>query len=130
MSASEPRRGNAAPALNPGDGHDSARRLSRTRFGLYFELRQVHNIANFFLRLRPSATKPGGRVAVLEFVPNEDRISPPVAAAFSLAMLASTPSGDAYTFSELETMLHAAGFANVTQRPVPMGPHTVVMGSA
>ncbi|HME08612.1 MAG TPA: class I SAM-dependent methyltransferase [Bryobacteraceae bacterium] len=82
-------------------------------------LKKVHN-----------ATKPGGRVAVLEFVPNEDRISPPVAAAFSLAMLASTPSGDAYTFSELETMLHAAGFANVTQRPVPMGPHTVVMGSA
>ena len=31
--------------------------------------------------------KPGGCVATLEFVPNEDRVSPPQAAAFSMTML-------------------------------------------
>jgi hypothetical protein len=75
-----------------------------------------------------AALKPGGRAAILEFVPNEDRISPPMAAGFSLVMLATTPSGDAYTFRELEGMLLAAGYHGVTGHPVPMSPHTVVMG--
>ncbi|HKB06459.1 MAG TPA: class I SAM-dependent methyltransferase, partial [Gemmataceae bacterium] len=50
-----------------------------------------------FLRRVRAALAPGGRVAVVEFVPDESRVSPPEAAAFSLTMLASTPSGDAYT---------------------------------
>ncbi|MCL5671290.1 MAG: class I SAM-dependent methyltransferase, partial [Acidobacteria bacterium] len=75
-----------------------------------------------------AALKPGGRAAALEFVPNEDRVSPPMAAAFSMTMLASTPSGDAYTFRELESMYREAGFGNVSSHPVPSGPHTVVLG--
>jgi ubiquinone/menaquinone biosynthesis C-methylase UbiE len=77
-----------------------------------------------------ASLKTGGRVAALEFVPNEDRVSPPTAAAFSLVMLASTAAGDAYTLSELETMYGAAGFDHVTAHAVPTGPHTVVMGQA
>jgi hypothetical protein len=46
----------------------------------------------------------------LEFVPNDDRITPPEAASFSMMMLGSTPAGDAYTFAELEKMMTAAGF--------------------
>jgi SAM-dependent methyltransferase len=80
------------------------------------------------LRKVHAALKPGGRAAALEFVPNEDRVSPPMAAGFSLTMLASTASGDAYTFRELEQMYRDAGFARVTQHPVPLGPHTVVTG--
>ncbi len=72
--------------------------------------------------------KPRGRVAALEFVPNEDRVSPPMAASFSLTMLATTVAGDAYTFRELETMYRAAGFADIAGHPVPTGPHTVVVG--
>ena len=75
-----------------------------------------------------AAMAPGGRVATLEFVPNEDRISPPMAAAFSLTMLASTASGDAYTFRELEAMYQEAGFINITAQAVPRGPHTVIIG--
>jgi 2-polyprenyl-3-methyl-5-hydroxy-6-metoxy-1,4-benzoquinol methylase len=75
-----------------------------------------------------AALKPGGRAAALEFVPNEDRISPPVPATFSLVMLTTTQSGDAYTFRELEAMYREAGFARVTGQPVPTGPHTVVTG--
>jgi len=37
------------------------------------------------------ALKPGGKVATLEFVPEEDRVSPAVPAAFALIMLAETP---------------------------------------
>lgn len=62
------------------------------------------------LRKLHGALIPGGRIAVLEFIPNPDRVTPPTAAAFSLMMLATTPSGDAYTFSELLDMLESAGF--------------------
>jgi hypothetical protein len=77
-----------------------------------------------------AALKPAGRAAALEFVPNEDRVSPPMAASFSLTMLASTATGDAYTFSELASMYREAGFGDVTAHPVPTGPHTVVLGHA
>jgi hypothetical protein len=76
------------------------------------------------------ALQPGGRAATLEFVPNEDRVSPPMPAAFSMTMLASTAAGDAYTLSELTTMYTDAGFGGITSHPIPMSPHTVVMGLA
>jgi hypothetical protein len=52
-----------------------------------------------------TALKPGGRVVVLEYVPNPDRVSPPIAAGFGLTMLAGTPAGDAYTLAELQVVL-------------------------
>ena len=77
-----------------------------------------------------SSLKPGGCAATLEFVPNEDRVSPPIPAAFSMTMLTSTASGDAYTFSELSDMHKRAGFGAATSHPVPMSPHTIVMARA
>jgi ubiquinone/menaquinone biosynthesis C-methylase UbiE len=56
------------------------------------------------------ALKPGGLVAVIEFVPNEDRVSPPDGALFAMRMLGTTPNGDAYTFAEIDRMLREAGF--------------------
>jgi len=50
-----------------------------------------------------------GQAAILEFIPDEDRISPRVPAAFSLMMLTVTPCGDAYTYSEYERLLRRAG---------------------
>ncbi len=79
-----------------------------------------------FLKKVHAALKPGGRVAVLEFVPNPDRVSPPVPARFSLAMLAGTPSGDAYTFAELQQQLETAGFRNVSSHALPT-PETILL---
>lgn len=75
-----------------------------------------------------ASLKPGGRIAVLEFVPNEDRVTPPGPAMFAMQMLGGTPSGDAYTLAELTAMLQAAGFATVTGHPLP-GPQTVVVAT-
>ena len=74
-----------------------------------------------------AALKPGGRIAILEFVPNDDRVTPPGTAAFAIQMLGGTPLGDAYTFAEYSAMLNAAGFASATSHPLP-GPETVVIG--
>ena len=76
------------------------------------------------------ALKPGGRAATLEFVPNDDRVSPPMPAAFSLTMLVSTESGDAYTLKELTAMHRDAGFSATKAHAIPMSPHTIVMGYA
>jgi SAM-dependent methyltransferase len=73
------------------------------------------------------ALKPGGEAITLEFVPNEDRVTPPTAAAFSLIMLANTDAGDAYTFTEYEKMFRNAGFANSTLHPVPGMPQQVIV---
>ena len=74
--------------------------------------------------------KAGGRAATLEFVPNEDRVSLPMPAAFSLTMLTTTAAGDAYTFKELSAMYTDAGFGGVRAHPIPLSPHTIVLGQA
>jgi SAM-dependent methyltransferase len=74
-----------------------------------------------------AALKPGGKAVILEFVPNEDRVTPPAAAGFSLVMLAGTRHGDAYTFRQLSSMCEAAGLSNVTEHPVGESPETIVI---
>ena len=72
-----------------------------------------------------AALKPGGRLATVEFVPNDDRISPPTAAAFSMMMLGSTAGGDAYTFKELDAMFRDAGFGESAAQE--LGPQTLIL---
>lgn len=74
-----------------------------------------------------AALKPGGQAITLEFVPNEDRVSPPVAAMFSLVMLATTDTGDAWTFSEYEKMFRNAGFSKTTLHQIPEMPQQVLV---
>ncbi len=95
-----------------------------TNFLHHFD--HVTNVA--LLKKVHAAMNPGGVAATLEFVPNDDRVSPPMPASFALTMLGSTASGDAYTLKELTAMYEAAGFHNVTGHPLPMGPQTVVLG--
>ena len=71
------------------------------------------------LRKVHAALAVGGRAVTLEFIPNEDRVTPPDSAGFSMMMVISTPSGDAYTFSELERMAANAGFSRSTLHPLP-----------
>jgi 2-polyprenyl-3-methyl-5-hydroxy-6-metoxy-1,4-benzoquinol methylase len=96
-------------------------------FGSGYDLVLLTNFLHHFdpptcetlLRKVHASLAEGGRSVTLEFVPNEDRISPPDAAAFSVMMLGSTPSGDAYTFSELQGMFANAGFAESEMRELP-----------
>src|SRR5271165_5970774 len=74
-----------------------------------------------FMRKVHAALEPGGRAAIAELVPNSDRVTPSTAAAFSMTMLATTPSGDAYTFAELESLSKDAGFARVELAPPEIG---------
>ena len=96
-------------------------------FGSGYDLVLVTNFLHHFdppanetlLRKVHAALADGGRAATLEFVPNDDRVTPPESAGFSLIMLIGTPSGDAYTFAELEKMFANAGFSHSTIHPLP-----------
>jgi hypothetical protein len=68
-------------------------------------------------------------VAIVEFIPNPDRITPPQAAGFSLVMLATTPEGDAYTFEEFASMLAEAGFQKATAHSLPASVNQAVIAA-
>lgn len=70
-----------------------------------------------------------GKVLTLEFIPNDDRISPPGEAMFSLIMLTNTPNGDAYTFAELKQMFQNAGFSESEHRTFGDMPEHLVISS-
>jgi len=95
-----------------GDGYDL---VLLTNFLHHFSAATCESL----LRKVHRSLRAGGRVVTLEFVPNEDRVTPPPVAEFSLIMLATTPEGDAYTFKEYEQMFHAAGFTRTTSHAVP-----------
>jgi len=107
-------------------------------YGTGYDVALVTNFLHHFdvptctrlLKKVRAAMKPGGTVAILEFVPNEDRVSPPPAAAFSMVMLSSTPAGDAYTFSELQKMLTEAGFKDASHVRIGPTPNSAVLGTA
>ena len=81
------------------------------------------------LRKIHRALSDDGRLINLEFVPNEDRVTPPIPATFSLMMLGLTPAGDAYTAREHEEMLADAGFDKPAVMPVAQAPQTLLVST-
>lgn len=104
-------------------------------FGTGYDIVLLTNILHHFdpvmiellMRKVRASLAPNGRAVTVEFVPNEDRVTPPRAASFSLMMLATTPDGDAYTFSEFDTMFRDAGFSASEKHSLPGLPQTVII---
>jgi 2-polyprenyl-3-methyl-5-hydroxy-6-metoxy-1,4-benzoquinol methylase len=70
---------------------------------------------------------PGGVAVTLDFVPNEDHVSPPRAASFGMMMLGMTPAGDSYAFSEYDRMFRRAGFSSSELRPLQAGFSSLIL---
>jgi SAM-dependent methyltransferase len=81
------------------------------------------------LKRAHDALAPGGRLVIVEFVPNGDRLGPPDAVRFALVMLAGTPGGDAYTFDEYQGMLRRAGFQSATLHDMPPAPMRAILAT-
>ena len=114
--------------LTPGSAFD-------VEFGTDYDVVLVPNFLHHFdadtctqfMKKVNAALKPDGKAITVEFIPNEDRVSPPAEALFALIMLAATPAGDAYTWSELEKMMTDAGFTQNQHIPLtPMPMHLVI----
>jgi 2-polyprenyl-3-methyl-5-hydroxy-6-metoxy-1,4-benzoquinol methylase len=82
------------------------------------------------LRRLRAAMRPGSKAATIEFVPDDDRVAPPLAASFALTMLGTTPSGDAFTFRELDAMFREAGFGESRMQPLDPSPHRLIVTNA
>lgn len=74
-----------------------------------------------------AALADDGQVIGLDFVPNPDRVSPPMPASFSLTMLGETAHGQAYTFAEYQAMFANAGFPKLERRDLPGLPMTALI---
>ena len=59
------------------------------------------------------ALNPGGRIVVLDFIMDDDRVSPAAGAYFSLNMLVGTAEGDTFTESEIRKWMKDSGFIRV-----------------
>jgi ubiquinone/menaquinone biosynthesis C-methylase UbiE len=106
-------------------------------FGEGYDLVLLTNFLHHFsphaceelLRKVHAALAPGGRVVLLEFVPNHDRVTPPDSAFFSIIMLGTTPDGDAYTFAEFRQMLGNAGFGSADLIRLEQMPESVIIAA-
>jgi ubiquinone/menaquinone biosynthesis C-methylase UbiE len=106
-----------------------------TDLGMGYDYILLTNIFHHFdqptceklMRRVHAALKTGGQAITLEFVPNEDRVSPPTTAMFSMVMLGSTDSGDAYTLKEYEKMFGNSGFSKTTLHQIPDMPQQVLV---
>lgn len=88
----------------------------------------VKTCTGFLAKCR-GALKPGGRVVVVEFVVEEDRLSPGWANTFAMQMLGATPEGDCYTQAELTNMLTEAGFQHIAVHAEPHAPSRIFVAS-
>lgn len=65
------------------------------------------------------ALAPGGTVAIMEFLVNDERTGPPPSLIFAVNMLVHSEQGDAFTFAEIREWLEEAGFVNARLLEVP-----------
>ena len=118
-------------SLLPGDAFE-------TEFGGPYDLVLVTNFFHHFdpptceklMRKIRTALAAGGRCVTLDFVPDEDRVSPPMAAGFAMMMLGTTAKGDAYTFAEYEAMFRNAGYVSSSRHSLHRSPGTVIVSKA
>ncbi|HEX7388967.1 MAG TPA: methyltransferase [Acidiphilium sp.] len=99
----------------PGDLKDAA--FGSGRFDVAILGNIVHSEGEassrrLFGRLH-EALAPGGRIAIVDMLPAEDRTGPPPAVLFALNMLVNTEHGDTFTLSQYRAWLNEAGFAGV-----------------
>ncbi len=95
-------------------------------------------VTNFFHHFDPPACEQlmrkihacltdGGVCVNLDFVPNDDRVSPPTPAGFAMMMLGTTAAGDVYPFREYDIMFKNAGFASSELRQLTRSPETIIV---
>jgi ubiquinone/menaquinone biosynthesis C-methylase UbiE len=75
-----------------------------------------------------AALRPGGKLLIAEFVPNDARTGPAMPLLFGLNMLLQTEEGNVFTLRDYRAWLKAAGFRKVTIIPVPP-PSTIIVAT-
>jgi ubiquinone/menaquinone biosynthesis C-methylase UbiE len=74
------------------------------------------------------ALKPGGTIAIAEWLVNDDRTDPLPSLMFAVQMLVNTEQGDTFSFNEIKTWLEGAGFKKVRKLEAP-GPSPLILAT-
>jgi ubiquinone/menaquinone biosynthesis C-methylase UbiE len=74
------------------------------------------------------ALKPGGTIAIAEWLVNDDRTEPTHSLMFAVQMLVNTEKGDTFSFNEIKSWLEEAGFKKVRKLQAP-GPSPLILAT-
>jgi SAM-dependent methyltransferase len=80
------------------------------------------------LRKTFAALKPGGTIAIGEWLVNDDRTQPINALVFGVNMLLHSEHGDTFSFNEIKSWLEDAGFTKIRALDAP-GPSPLVVAN-
>jgi SAM-dependent methyltransferase len=72
--------------------------------------------------------KSGGKIAIAEWLVNDDRTKPLPSLMFSVQMLVNTEKGDTFSFNEIKKWLEDAGFRKVRKLEAP-GPSPLILAT-
>lgn len=106
--------------FRPGD-------LLEADFGSGYDLATIGHILHSegeersrrLLKKTYEALAPGGRIAIADFLVNDDRSGPVQPLFFALNMLVNTDTGSTYSFEEISAWLAAAGFTGMHTLAAP-----------
>jgi ubiquinone/menaquinone biosynthesis C-methylase UbiE len=74
------------------------------------------------------ALKPGGIIAIAEWLVNDDRTEPAPSLMFAVNMLVNTEKGDTFSFNEIKSWLEEAGFKDARTLEAP-GPSPLILAT-
>jgi ubiquinone/menaquinone biosynthesis C-methylase UbiE len=74
------------------------------------------------------ALKPGGTIAIAEWLVNDRRTEPTHSLMFAVQMLVNTERGDTFSFNEIKSWLEHAGFKKVRKLEAP-GPSPLILAT-
>jgi ubiquinone/menaquinone biosynthesis C-methylase UbiE len=74
------------------------------------------------------ALKPGGTIAIAEWLVNDRRTEPTHSLMFAVQMLVNTERGDTFSFNEIKSWLEDAGFKKVRKLEAP-GPSPLLLAT-
>jgi len=105
-----------------------------TRFDIVLITQFLHHFEataiTALLRKVRKSLGPKATVVTMDWVANPDRVSPPLAASFSMMMLGMTMGGDAYTLAEYEQMFRSAGFSSTELHTTTARGHSLLFSGA
>lgn len=110
--------------------------LRTDHFGAGFDLVLLSSICHMLderenadlVRRCREALVPGGRLVIQDFLLEDDKTKPKMAALFSLNMLVGTRGGSSYSVEEYSAWLSDAGFRKVRHVRLP-GPSGLIIGT-
>lgn len=79
--------------------------------------------ATTILRNIRNALKPGGRLLLVDIMLEENRVGPLFSNLFSINMMLTSPSGRAFSATQLIRVAQGAGWAHVECRAIPPSPY-------